>query len=156
MKSRENETEKKPYINAGNYETKPKMRPKERNYRYCYAPNWNLNHKCPIREPTCHNCQKMDDSQKSVDFNTENNKKSKKYQGHRQIDKHVNQIIARNWRKNQFCHDNEDERNWEKLSWKTCGCFGSHTHDQFVNFFHNSSIILEQIVNSDSNGNLLP
>ena len=96
MKSRENETEKKPYINAGNYETKPKMRPKERNYRYCYAPNWNLNHKCPIREPTCHNCQKMDDSQMFVDFNTKNNKKSKKYQGHRQIDKHANQIIARN------------------------------------------------------------
>ena len=32
---------------AGQYGTKSKKRHKDQNCRYCDAPNWNPNHKCP-------------------------------------------------------------------------------------------------------------
>ena len=35
---------------TGQYGTKPKEKSKDRNGRYCDAPNWNPNHKCPARE----------------------------------------------------------------------------------------------------------
>ena len=44
---------------AGKYGTRPKDRPKERNCRFCNAPNWNRNPKCPSPESIRRNCKKV-------------------------------------------------------------------------------------------------
>ena len=36
--------------------TRLEKRPKKRNCRFCYAPTWNPNHKCPARE--CQKCKR--------------------------------------------------------------------------------------------------
>ena len=41
------------------YGTRPNERSKDQNGRYCDAPNWNPNRKCPARESKSHNCKKQ-------------------------------------------------------------------------------------------------
>ena len=57
---------------TGKYGTRPKEIPKERNFRYCDAANWNPGHKCTARESICHKCNKKRHFAKACKFEHRN------------------------------------------------------------------------------------
>ena len=64
---------------TGQYGTRSKERHKDVNCRYCDAPNWNPNHKCPAHVGICHKCEKKTTSRRHADLNDKKNKNLKNW-----------------------------------------------------------------------------